>query len=121
MERSDESSIAHLRWSVAIVTDPVEGLGIVPGDVDKWALAAPFNLILLAHVASLMARGVKERMLSRVICGAVVLILLAGARYVDLLHSLVVRGVVFVVVGGVLFAEGIFYARGSRLEEEGDA
>ncbi len=85
---------------------------------DEWVVAGPFNLILLAHIVSLLARGVRKHALSNVVYGAILLVFVAGARYVDLLQSLVARGLVFLLVGSALFAEGIYYARGSRLEEE---
>ena len=105
-------------WLVPGALLAAYALTAVPGHVDEWVAAGPFNLILLAHIASLMARGVKKHAVSKVAYGAILLVFVAGARYVDLLQSLVARGLVFLLVGGALFAEGICYARGSRLDEE---
>jgi hypothetical protein len=41
-----------------------------------------------------------------------------AARYFDLFESLALRGVVFLIVGGVLFAEGFFYRRASQRTEQ---
>ena len=49
---------------------------------------------------------------------AVLFAALVFARYFDLFHSLAWRGVAFLVLGGVLFAEG-FYYRKLRQAEEG--
>ena len=105
-------------WLVPGALLAAYALSGLPSHTDEWVLAGPFNLILLAHAVSLMARGVKGHALGKVVCGAVLLTFLTGGRYVDLLHSLVARGLVFLLVGGALFTEGIFYARGSRLQEE---
>lgn len=81
---------------------------------DPWLAALPFNLVLLAHAASLMAQGVRRSEMRPVALGCILLIALTGARYVDLFDSLLARGLAFLVVGGALFSEGFLYARGKR-------
>jgi uncharacterized membrane protein len=48
------------------------------------------------------------------VLGSLLFTALAIARYFDLFDSLLVRGLVFLVVGGVLFAEGILFMRARR-------
>jgi uncharacterized membrane protein len=83
---------------------------------DRWMVALPFNLVLLAHAVSFMAYGVRRGELRTVAIGCVLLIALTGARYADLFSSLLARGLAFLVVGASLFVEGFFYARGKRLK-----
>ncbi len=85
------------------------------GDV---AVAGVFNLVLLAIAGTWMARGCREGELRPVILGSLLLVALVAARYFDLFESLALRGVVFLVVGGVLFAEGFFYRRSSQRTEQ---
>ena len=88
---------------------------------DDWAVAAPFNLVLLAHAAAMMRRGCREGRLRPTVLGSLLFAALAMARYFDLFESLIARGVVFVVVGGVLFAEGVLYARSKQAPAEEQA
>jgi len=61
-----------------------------------------------------MARGSHEASLRHTVLGSVLLSALAFARYFDLFESLMVRGLVFLVVGAALFAEGILFRRARR-------
>jgi hypothetical protein len=76
-----------------------------------WAPAAVFNLVFLAHAAALMAQGCRTGEMRPTVMGCLMLSALALARYFDLFDSLVARGVVFVVVGAIIFAEGILASR----------
>jgi hypothetical protein len=82
-------------------------------DVAAWV----FNLALLGLALSWMLEGCREVRLSRVILGSVVLASLVFARYFDLFHSLAWRGVAFLVLGAVLFAEGFYYRRMRQVDE----
>jgi uncharacterized membrane protein len=82
---------------------------------DRWLAALPFNLVLLAHAASLMAQGIRRSEMRAVALGCVLLVALTGARYVDLFDNLLARGLAFLVVGVALFVEGFLYARGKRV------
>jgi len=73
--------------------------------------AGVFNLVLLALALAWMTRGCRQALLAHTIMGSLLLAALVAARYFDLFESLAARGLVFVVTGGVLFAEGIFFAR----------
>ena len=80
----------------------------------KWPAATVFNLVVLAHGTTLMARGCRAGDLRSTVLGSLLVGALVLARYFDLFHSLIVRGVVFVVVGAIIFAEGIVYTRARR-------
>ena len=82
-----------------------------PSAVEMWPVAGLFSFTFLTLAAAWMARGCREGLLGSTILGSLLLIALVAARYFDLFDNLVARGVAFVVVGGVLFTEGIFYRR----------
>jgi uncharacterized membrane protein len=73
-----------------------------------------FNLIFLAVATMWMARGSREGEMKSVILGSLLLVALVFARYFDLFDNLAVRGLVFLIIGGVLFAEGFFYRRARK-------
>ena len=87
--------------------------------VAGWIVAGPFNLVFIGIVASMMARGCREGLMKQTVIGSVLLVCLIVARYFDLFESQLVRGVVFVVTGGLLIAEGILYSRAKRQKAEG--
>jgi hypothetical protein len=80
--------------------------------------AALFNLVVLAVAATWMARGCREGELRSVWLGSGLLVAVAVARYFDLFESLAARGLVFLLVGGALFAEGFFYRRAQPADQE---
>lgn len=80
----------------------------------RWTAAGPFNLVFLAHAAALMARGCRRGELRLTLLGSLLLTVLTAARYFDMFHSLIARGLVFVLVGALLFAEGIVYTRSRK-------
>ncbi len=88
---------------------------------DDWSVAAPFNLVLLAHAVSMMARGCRDVKLEPAILGSLLLAVLTVARYFDLFESLAVRGFVFIVVGIVLFGQGFFYVRSKKKQVRQEA
>jgi hypothetical protein len=81
---------------------------------EKWPVAGLFNLVFLALAATWMARGCSEGLLRTTILGSLLLVALMAARYFDLFESLALRGLIFLLVGGVLFAEGILFRRARR-------
>jgi len=70
-----------------------------------------FNLVLLGVSMMWMVRGCRDGLLRETVLGSVLLALLVLARYFDLFDSLAARGLAFLVLGGLLFAEGFFYRR----------
>lgn len=83
-------------------------------DIGGWAVAAPFNLVFLGLAATLMAEGCRDGRLKATALGSILLLVLVIARYFDLFESLVVRGLTFLGLGGVLVAEGVLYTRARR-------
>jgi uncharacterized membrane protein len=84
---------------------------------DGQFIAVVFNFVCLGLATMWMVRGCRDGHLKSVILGSLFLAALVFARYFDLFESLAVRGVVFLVLGGVLFAEGFFYRRLRHADE----
>jgi hypothetical protein len=80
----------------------------------EWPAIAVFNLVFLAHAATMMAKGCMNAVLSQTIIGSLLLIALVIARFTDLFDSLAVRGLIFVIVGILVFSQGFFYVRSKR-------
>jgi uncharacterized membrane protein len=88
----------------------------------EWPAVAVFNLVFLAHAATLMARGCMNAVLGQTTIGSILLIALVIARFTDLFDSLAVRGLIFVIVGILIFSQGFFYIRSKKkksLQESG--
>ncbi len=79
-----------------------------------FVAAAGFNIVFLAQSVLMMGRGCRDGEMAPTVVGSLMLIALTIGRYVDLFESLIARGVVFIVVGAILFAEGIFYVRSRK-------
>lgn len=79
-----------------------------------FVAAAVLNVVFLAQSVLMMGRGCRDGEMAPTVVGSLMLIALTIGRYVDLFESLVARGVVFIVVGAALFAEGIFYVRSRK-------
>jgi len=88
------------------------------GSMTGWALAGPFNLVFLALVVAMLARGCRLAMLKPTVIGSILLLVYAFSRYGDLFHSLLERGLVFIVVGALIFGQGILYARAKARKAE---
>lgn len=94
---------------------------MVTHHVEGWVVAGPFNLVFIGLTVSMMARGCQQGLLNQTVLGSLLLILLVIARYFDLFESQLIRGLVFVVMGGVLLMEGILYSRAKRQKVQGGA
>lgn len=108
-----ESPRAHDLLLVPL-TALLAAVWLLTGVADDWLAAAPFNLALLALALGMMARGCRGGALRPTVIGCLLLVALAAARYADLFHSLLARGLVFLLVGATVIAEGVLYARGRR-------
>lgn len=89
--------------------------------LDARFVSVVFNLVALCVASAWMVRGCREQRLRPVVLGSVLLSLVVFARYFDLFESLAVRGMVFIGLGAVLFAEGFFYRRARGAMEAGEA
>lgn len=87
----------------------------------EWLVAGPFNLVFLALSVAWMGRGCRQGHVRPTVLGSLMFVALATARYFDLFESLLVRGLVFLVVGAILFAEGILFMRARRHAHDGEA
>ncbi len=81
-------------------------------------VAGVFNLVFLALSAAWMSRGCRQGLVQPTVLGSLLFTALAIARYFDLFENLLVRGLVFLAVGGVLFTEGILFMRARRRARE---
>jgi uncharacterized membrane protein len=86
--------------------------------VFHWPVTAIFNLVLLAHIVMMMAKGCKEVNATMAIAGAILLAALTIARFTDLFESMATRGMVFIAVGIILFGQGFFYVRTKKRIKE---
>jgi uncharacterized membrane protein len=82
-----------------------------PNIIGGWRSAAPCNLAFIVLAVTLMARGCRQTRAGLAILGAVLLIALTVARYFDLFDSLFLRGLAFIIIGAIIFAEGYLYTR----------
>lgn len=101
------------------------GLAILSGDADAALATIVFNLLVLALAAGWMVRGCREGRLAPTVFGSLLLSAWMFARFFDLFDNLALRGLMFLVLGGLLFAEGFFYRKlrrtGATADEGGAA
>jgi hypothetical protein len=107
-------------WSLPLdhVLVPLTGLvGLLvvllyhEADLERWVFAVPYNLVLLALIIGMMTRGCRHGLPGPTVLGSLLLVAYMFARYFDLFDNLFARGVVFIVVGGAIFAQGLIYSR----------
>lgn len=87
-------------------------------DWDGWIVAIPFNLVLLALIIALMTRGCRQGLLGSTVASAFLLLLLTFSRYFDLFGSLLVRGLLFILIGVAIFIQGLVYHQSKRRKGE---
>jgi hypothetical protein len=92
---------------------------LYPTVFSGWVIAGPCNLGLLGLSAAMMARGCRQAQATPTILGSVLLIALTFARYFDLFDHLILRGLTFIGIGAVIFAEGYFYSRARKRKSAG--
>lgn len=73
-----------------------------------WLL---FNLIFLGHGVIFVLRGIQLLRWKQVALGSIMLAALVIARFLDLFDSLLLRSLVFLVLGAGMFYIGRLYAR----------
>lgn len=98
-------------WLCPIALLYCQGVALTGDTTDAGFVAGVFNFVCLGVASMWMVRGCRTGHLRSVILGSLFFAALVFARYFDLFDSLALRGLVFLVVGGVLFAEGFFYRR----------
>ena len=98
-------------WLAPIALIYCQAMSMWGVEADAQFVAIVFNLVCLGTATAWMVRGCRHSDLALTVCGSVLLALVVFARYFDLFESLAVRGFIFLLFGGVLFAEGFFYRR----------
>ncbi len=81
-----------------------------------WLYALLFNLIFMAHCVILIIQGIQQLSWKQVSIGCLMMVALLFARFTDLFGNLLVRSLVFVLLGAGLFAVGYFYSRNKPQE-----
>ncbi|HTO03076.1 MAG TPA: DUF2157 domain-containing protein, partial [Opitutus sp.] len=109
--RAEDRRVALEEWLCPIALLYCQGLAVAGFYGDSVFVALVFNLVCLGIAVMWMVRGCREGRLRMTVRGSLFLSALVFARYFDLFDSLALRGVVFLLLGGVLFAEGFFYRR----------
>jgi uncharacterized membrane protein len=118
--RQGERAVPREEWLCPIALLYAQGLGLFER-AEAGFVAVVFNLVCLALAAAWMVRGCREGRLRPTVVGSLLLSAVLLARYFDLFDSLALRGVAFLILGGVLFAEGFYYRKLRRAEAEGGA
>ncbi len=77
-----------------------------------------FNLVFLAHCVLFIVQGSRDVDAKLVSIACVLFALLTITRYVDLFDSLLLRSLVFLLLGAGVFVVGNFYSRTKRRIEE---
>jgi uncharacterized membrane protein len=114
-QKSDEAGSLDLEsWLLPLTAVLCQVLATARFTENKWFVAGVFNLVFLAIVTAWMARGGRQGLLQPMVLGSVLLVALATARFFDLFESLATRGLIFLLVGAVLGAEGVLFRRARR-------
>ncbi len=116
--RNKQLRVSNEEWLCPIALIYCQGLAVTGYYSDARFIAIVFNLVCLGVATMWMVRGCREGRLRPTVLGSLFFAALVFARYFDLFESLATRGVVFLVLGGVLFAEGFYYRR-LRHERDG--
>ena len=83
---------------------------------NDWIYTLLFNLAYLSHCVIFIIQGIQQVSWKQVSIGCVLMALLLFVRFTDLFGSLLVRALMFVLLGIGLFAVGYFYSRRKQQE-----
>jgi uncharacterized membrane protein len=83
---------------------------------NDWIYTLLFNLVYLSHCVIFIIQGIQQVSWKQVSIGCVLMALLLFVRFTDLFGSLLVRALMFVLLGIGLFAVGYFYSRRKQQE-----
>jgi uncharacterized membrane protein len=117
-ESADAAAAGHRPgWDLVLL--PLLGLYLVLArmlgpvflDPDGMVTVGLFNLALLALATMRMFYGCRDGHGRQALGGSLLFLALAVARYFDLFHSQLARGVVFLAVGALFAVEAVAYAR----------
>lgn len=121
VRRGELGAVRTEEWLCPIALVYAELAAFAGEGLDARLVSIVFNLVMLCVASAWMVRGCREQRLRPVVLGSVLLSLVVFARYFDLFESLAVRGMVFIGLGAVLFAEGVFYRRARSATGRDDA
>lgn len=108
------------RWHWALLMIPlllVSGMSLELLPLNGLA-ALLFNLVFLAHCVLFIIQGSRDVDAKLVSLACVLFAVLTITRYVDLFDSLLLRSLIFLLLGAGVFGVGNFYARSKRRLEE---
>ena len=111
---------AYWRWQWCLMSVPVllVGLGSLMDSGLGWLVAIPMNLVFLVHCVIFILHGCKDANAKVVTIACLLFSVLMVTRYVDLFENLLLRGLIFLLLGAGLFVVGNFYSR-LRKQDEG--
>ena len=107
------------RWQWGLLAIPVllVTFGIANLLDFGWLIAVPMNLVFLAHCVFFIVQGCHESNAKLVAIACVLFSALVITRYVDLFESLLLRSVIFLLLGAGLFFVGTSYSRLKNQDE----
>lgn len=121
-ERGESTRVPWEEWLCPIGLLYCNLLGVTGTASGTLFVSLVFNLICLGIAAMWMVRGCRDGLLRETVLGSVLLAVVVFARYFDLFESLATRGLAFLLLGGLLVAEGFYYRRCRQTaESEGGA
>lgn len=109
-----EITVATEEWLLPIALVYCFGLAALGSRYWDLLIAWSFNLMLLGIAIMWMWRGCRESLLRPTVLGSILLSFVVFARYFDLFDSLASRGVAFIILGGIFFAEAMYYRKVRR-------
>ena len=108
--------IDYLAVPLAFIVILLNTLGLLA--LSGWTSAALFNMLFLFHCIMWIAQGCKTIDIKSTTIGCLLLALISATRYTDLFESLIVRSLIFFLVGAAIFTVGIFYSKSKKQLQE---
>ncbi len=108
-------------WLCPIAVIYVYLTNFAAGYAGAGSIAFVFNLVLLGISLMWMLRGCRTARLGPTVRGSLLLALLVLSRYFDLFESIAARGLVFLILGAILFAEALYFHRSRQALARGDS
>ena len=84
-------------------------MGVI--ELGGWLGMGIFNLLFLYQAIMMIANGCRDLNLKMTATGCVLFAVITFTRYTDLFVSLLVRSMVFLIAGAVLFSVGLYYSK----------
>ncbi len=110
-QRGESPRVPWEEWLCPIGLLYCNLLGVTGTASGTLFVSLVFNLICLGIAAMWMVRGCRDGLLRETVLGSVLLAVVVFARYFDLFESLATRGLAFLLLGGLLVAEGFYYRK----------